>query len=97
MIHLSQTLDITLPDTYSKTALRELQQDIITELQKQLVGATDPQSNENYLLLELLKATLSDHPPGQLQLRYLNQPATREIAETLGLLLGLSPQDHNKS
>ncbi len=100
MIRITEnTLHITIPHPCPEEALDELRNGIIESLQLQYehpknIGAlTKEENNENYMLLELLKATFKRGNSDKMEIRYLDKKQATEIAELLqGLLEILLPE-----
>lgn len=100
MIHITEdALHITLPHPCPEEALQDLQNEIIEALQNQYehfknIGIPPQEDNNtNYMLLELLKATLTQQQPREIEIRYLDEQQAKQIAETLQNLIEILLSD----
>jgi len=86
---------ITIPHPCPKDALLDLQKGIVKNLQHQYaypdgIGSpTKEQNTSNYILLELLKATLDNSQLQEVRVRYLEKDQALFDMENIGALVAL--------
>jgi len=96
MIQLTKKeIIITIPHPCPKDALLDLQKGIVKNLQHQYVhpdgigNPTKEQNTSNYILLELLKATLDNSQLQEVRVRYLEKDQALFDMENIGVLVAL--------